>query len=256
VDDNNEVIASGQRGSRLAHSAAVEPTCGSMKPMSEESLQSGIAERLVQATVTLLAEQGPSAIKARTVAARAGMSTMVVYSHFGGIPELLNAVVDHGFGEIEQAFAQVPISDDPVQALFSMALAARDLAQANPHLYDAMFGLSTRATYRPAPERGARRSGHSPAFKAAFAHLTDACARLAASGRVVVNNPEAVAGALWSFVHGYITLELANHFSEFEDPVTQVLVPMGVTFAVGLGDDADRARASHERALALTRHRR
>ncbi len=61
--------------------------------------------RLVQATVKLLAEQGPSAIKARTIAAEAGMSTMVVYHHFGGIPELVGAVIDHGFLEIESAFA-------------------------------------------------------------------------------------------------------------------------------------------------------
>jgi len=216
--------------------------------MSEEPMSSAIPERLVRATIALLAEQGPAAIKARTVAAEAGMSTMVVYSHFGGVPELINAVVDHGFGEIERAFSQVPVTDDPVADLFCMALIARETARANPHLYDAMFGLSTRATYRPT-DKDRHRSGHSPAFRAAYAHVTDACARLAESGRVRVEDPVAVAGALWSYVHGYITLELANHFTEFEDPLAQVLVPMGVTFSVGLGDDPERARASHEVAL-------
>jgi AcrR family transcriptional regulator len=223
--------------------------------MSEEPMPDGIPERLVRAAITLLAEKGPSAIKARTVAAQAGMSTMVVYSHFGGIPELVSAVVDYGFNEIERAFAQIPITEDPVADLFTMALGTREIARANPHLYDAMFGLSTRATYRPTSDKDVRRSGHSPAFKAAYAHIAHACARLAASGRVEVNNPDAVAAALWSFVHGYITLELADHFAEFEDPVAQVLVPMGVTFAVGLGDDPDQARASHDEALALSRQR-
>lgn len=223
-----------------------------MGVMSEEPETSSTAERLVQATISLLAEHGPSAIKARTVAAEAGMSTMVVYSHHGGIPELINAAVDHGFAAIEQTFANTPVTDDPVTDLFAMALATRDLARANPHLYDAMFGLSSRATYRPTQAgKDVRRSGHSPAFKAAFAHITDACARLAASGRVEVNDVDALAGALWSFVHGYITLELADHFTDFEDPVAQVLVPMGVTFVIGLGDDPERARASHEAALAL-----
>lgn len=54
-------------------------------------------ERLVRAAIGLLAEQGPSAVKARTVASASGLSTMVVYSHFGGIPELMGAVADHGF---------------------------------------------------------------------------------------------------------------------------------------------------------------
>ena len=55
-----------------------------------------------------------------------------------------------------------------------------------------------------------------------------------------------VAAALWSFVHGYITLELAEHFVEFDDPVRNVLLPMGVTFSVGLGDSSERAQASHD----------
>jgi len=39
------------------------------------------------------------------------------------------------------------------------------------------------------------------------------------SGRVRQQEPEAVAAQLWSFVHGCITLELADHFVEFDDPV-------------------------------------
>ena len=56
---------------------------------------------------------------------------------------------------------------------------------------------------------------------------------------------------LWSFVHGYISLELAEHFVEVDDPVAQVLVPMGVNLAVGLGDERERAEASHEAAARL-----
>ena len=224
--------------------------------MSEEPTPDGVPERLVQATIKLLAEQGPSAIKARAVAAEAGMSTMVVYSHFGGIPELIRAVGDHGFSEMERAFSEVPVTEDPIADLFSMALTTREIARANPHLYDLMFGLSTRATYRPTPDKDLRRSGHSPTFQAAYVHLSDACSRLVESGRVGGLDPKVVAAAVWSFVHGYITLELGDHFAEFDDPVAQVMLPMGVTFSVGLGDDPERARASHEAALELSRRGR
>jgi AcrR family transcriptional regulator len=208
-------------------------------------------ERLVQAAIGLLAEQGPSAVKARTVASASGLSTMVVYSHFGGIPELMSAVADHGFKELGAAFGRVPVTEDPIADLFAMALTCRRQARENPHLYDLMFGLSTRATYRPLPDTDRRLSGHSPAFRKAHAHVTAACERLLRSGRVERQGPEAIAAQLWSYVHGYITLELAEHFAEFDDAVTQVLLPMGVTFAVGLGDERERAEASHETGARL-----
>jgi len=220
--------------------------------MPKEPTPDGVPERLVQATIKLLAEQGPSAIKARTVASEAGMSTMVVYSHFGGIPELIRAVADHGFSQLERAFSEVPITDDPIADLFSMALTTREIARGNPYLYDLMFGLSTRATYRPTPDKDVRRSGHSPAFQAAYVHLIDACSRLVDSGRVERLDPKVVAAGLWSFVHGYITLELGDHFAEFDDPVAQVMLPMGVTFSVGLGDEPEQARASHDAVLELS----
>ncbi|MFE1835303.1 TetR/AcrR family transcriptional regulator [Streptomyces sviceus] len=208
-------------------------------------------ERLVRAAVGLLAEQGPSAIKARTVASASGLSTMVVYGHFGGIPELMRAVADHGFRELGAAFAQVPVTDDPIADLFAMALTCRRVAHENPHLYDLMFGLSTRATYRPLSDADLRLSGHSPAFQDAHVHITAACQRLVASGRAQRQEPEVMAAQLWSLVHGYITLELAEHFGEFEDPVTQVLLPMGVNFSVGLGDEREQAEASHEAGVRL-----
>ncbi|MFF2510282.1 TetR/AcrR family transcriptional regulator [Streptomyces sp. NPDC058086] len=200
----------------------------------------------MRAAISLLAEQGPSAVKARTVASASGLSTMVVYSHFGGIPELMRAVVDHGFKELGTAFAQVPVTEDPIADLFAMALSCRRVARENPHLYDLMFGLSTRATYRPLSDADLRLSGRSPAFRDAHAHVTAACERLVHSGRVERQEPEVIAAQLWSLVHGYITLELAEHFIEFDDAVMQVLLPMGVNFSVGLGDRRERAGASHE----------
>ena len=177
----------------------------------------GTRDRLIEATVTLLATEGPSAIKARTVAAEAGMSTMVVYNYFGGVPELVEAVVDYGFTEIRDTFSRQPMTDDPVSDLFSLALSTVAFARSNPHLYDALFGLSTRATYRP-PTGDVRRAGHSPAFQAAYAHLVTACGRLAESGRMTIDSPNTVASSVWSVIHGYITLELAEHFIEFSDP--------------------------------------
>lgn len=207
-----------------------------------------VPERLVNATIKLLREQGPSAIKARAVAAECGLSSMVVYSHFGGIAELVSAVVGAGFKEFDREFSAIPVTDDPVTDLFAMALVVRELARENPHLYDLMFGLSTRATYRPPSGTDGLLSGRSPEFRQAFAHIVDACERLVESGRVHAAEPKTIAAQLWSFVHGYVTLELAEHFGDFADPLTEVFLPTGVNICVGLGDTPERARASHEAA--------
>jgi len=106
--------------------------------MAEVSV-SEAPERLIQATIRLFAEQGPSAIKARTVASAAGLSTMVLYSHFGGIPELVRAVIAYGFNALDSAFGEVPVTDDPITDLATLGLTCREVARANPHLYDLML---------------------------------------------------------------------------------------------------------------------
>jgi AcrR family transcriptional regulator len=65
----------------------------------------------------------------------AGLSTMVVYHHFGGIPELTRAVVDHGFKELDDALSQLPVTEDPITDLAVEALTCRRVARENPHLY-------------------------------------------------------------------------------------------------------------------------
>src|SRR5262249_19002386 len=152
----------------------------------------------------------------------AQVSTMAVYYHLGGVPELLQAVVDKGFRDLSRAFVAAPASDDPVTALFTMALATRKFAQDNPHRYDLMFGLSTRGSYRPQKSPNSGISGRSEEFKAAFAQLVLSCARLVRSGRIRSGeDPEVVASQLWSAVHGFVTLELGDHFNQFPDPVRQ-----------------------------------
>lgn len=216
--------------------------------MSQDSTLEGVPERLVQAAMGLLAELGPSAIKARTVASAAGLSTMAVYHHFGGIPELTGAVVNRGFNDLDRAFSQVSPTDDPIADLAVHALVCRRVASQNPHLYDLMFGLSTRGSYRPLQDCRPGGNGQSPAFRSAYDHVAKACERIVKTGRVKQQDPDAIAAQLWSFVHGFITLELAETFVGFDDPVRQVLLPLGVNVSVGLGDTRERAQASHETA--------
>jgi AcrR family transcriptional regulator len=204
-----------------------------------------IRARFVDATIRLLATNGPSEVKARSVAGEAGLSTMGVYTYFGGVPELLQAVADEGFRRMATAFKSVAATDDSLADLCAMSLTYRDVARHNPHLYDLMFGLSIHGRYSlswgtaaPAP------GGHSSAFDAVNSLLVKACARLVDEGHVQRIDPTHIAMQLWSAVHGFVMLELANQFTELTDPVSEILVPMCTNLIVGLGATREKVEAS------------
>ena len=56
-------------------------------------MSSSPRERLVEAGTRLLERDGPEALQARKVAAEIGASTMAVYTHFGGMNGLLEAII-------------------------------------------------------------------------------------------------------------------------------------------------------------------
>lgn len=206
--------------------------------------------RLVEAAIRLLAKNGPSEVKARSVSAEAGLSTMGVYTHFGGVPELLQAVADEGFVRLAAVFGKLPITDNPMVDLSTMALACRDFARSSPHLYDLMFGLSIQGRYSPARGDVAPvLSGQSPEFKLANAHFVRGCGRLVEARCVESTAPEFIAVQMWSAEHGFILLELAGHFAEIADPAAEILLPMCVNLVVALG--AKRALAEIAAATAL-----
>jgi AcrR family transcriptional regulator len=201
--------------------------------------------RLVEATIRLLARSGPSEVKARSVATEAKLSTMGVYTYFGGVPELLQAVADEGFMRQAVVFGRLPRSEDPMADLCAMALACHDFARRNPHLYDLMFGLSIHGRY--SPSRGTAEpilSGQSASFRAAYAFLLHGCARLVDAKCVRKADPDLIALQFWSALHGFIMLDLAGHFAHVLAPAADVLAPMCVNMVVGLGAKRDKAEAS------------
>lgn len=211
---------------------------------TENSRLPGARDRLIDAAIAILSTDGPGEIKARRLAAAADMSTMMVYSTFGGIPGLMGAVRERGFADLEKIFEQIAYMDDPVASLFAHALACREFARGNAHLYDLMFGLSVRSTYRPVAEP-TNLSGKSPAFAEANAHVTALVLRLISAQPGITETATSLAAQLWSFVHGFVSLELAGHFTDVADPVSEVFIPMGVKFVAALGGSVESAWISH-----------
>ena len=222
--------------------------------MAKNSPVTDLRSKLIDTAIKLLAEQGPAALQARALSREANVSTMAVYSTFGGMPELLGAVIDHGFRELAAAFDAAPKTGDPATDIFILALTHRVVARRNPHLYDLMFGLSTRGAYRAIElDSPAVSEARSAAYQATYTHLIEASGRLVEAGRVRPDRPVVIAAQLWSFVHGFISLELAGHLAQINDSVETVLFQMGINMVVGLGDTPERARKSILAAVDATK---
>jgi AcrR family transcriptional regulator len=203
-----------------------------MQPVPETSpgsdpavAESSPRQRLIEAAARLLGEDGPSALSTRRLARETETSTMAVYTHFGGMPALVGAVVAEGFARLEQRVAAVPLTDDPLADLRAVAAAYRDNARDNPHLYAVMFGSVPLGLELTQKQRDVGR----PAFE----QLVAAVARVGDAGHLR-DEPAAAAAQFWSALHGYVMLEHAGFHHVVDDPEGAVLWPMLDNLMVGL----------------------
>ncbi|MEV0392890.1 TetR/AcrR family transcriptional regulator [Polymorphospora rubra] len=94
---------------------------------------------------TLLIERAAQMLRARepislrSLVAGTGVSTMAVYTYFGGMDGLWQAVRQEGFTRLAARLATVPLTTDPVRDLAALGAAYTSNALANPDLYRVMF---------------------------------------------------------------------------------------------------------------------
>ncbi|MEO8815443.1 MAG: TetR/AcrR family transcriptional regulator [Mycobacterium sp.] len=199
-------------------------------------------DRLIEAGTRLLDSDGPESLQARKVAAEIGASTMAVYTHFGGMNGLLEAIVAAAFERFGAALAAVPPTDDPMADFFMMGYAYREFALTSPQRYRLMFGLASPQLFRgPTTEM--------PVATAAFNQLATAVQRIVASGRIRADDDVVdLAGRAWSMIHGIVLLEIVGALGHDDHALTHILGPMTVDLFVGMGDARQNAEGSLRRA--------
>lgn len=205
-------------------------------------MDSNPRDRLIEAGARLLDSEGPEALQARKVAAEIGASTMAVYTHFGGMNGLLEAIISAAFERFGAALAAAPKTDDPMADFFVMGQAYRQFALASPQRYRLMFGLAAPQKFH-VPE--------TPVATAAFDQLVTAVQRIIATGRIRVDDTAALAGRIWSMIHGVVLLEIVGTFEQDGRALTQILSPMTIDMFVGMGDSRENAERSLRRAGAI-----
>lgn len=226
--------------------------------MTSSPTQRSIRDELLSAAVGLLNEDGPDALQTRKVAGTAGTSTMAVYTHFGGMRELIAAVAEEGLRQFAAALT-VPQTDDPVADLMAVGAAYRRYAIERPHMYRLMFG-STSAHGIKAPTGNVLTLtlAEIEQQESSFAHLVSAVHRSMLAGRITVSAADddaavvATAAQFWALIHGFVMLELAGFYGDDGSALLPVLSAMTTNLLVALGDSPDRIVRSRQ-ALSAAR---
>ena len=212
--------------------------------MSPRRADPEISTALVDAAARLLAEEGPAALSTRRLAAAVGTSTMAVYTHFGGMDDLVRAMVREGFARLHDRMARVRATDDPVADVITLGHAYRDNALEYPHLYSVMFGGSALGGFALTDDD--RQHGRYTLLV-----LVDAVARAMAAGRFRTEDTQLVAQQMWIALHGLVTLDLGGYLVPPYDAETCVDAQLRALM-LGAGDGVDPA----ERSMARARRRR
>lgn len=213
---------------------------------------SDVREQLVEAGMRVLERDGLSALSARKLAAESGTSTMAVYTHFGGMTGLIDAMAGEAFARFTHALTDIEETDDPVADYLVMGVHYREFALANPQRYQMMFGTSADSLDRHHADLTVTGNASDRAeFAVSFEALLGVVRRMTAAGRIRNDGESAIAGRLWSLVHGAVLLEIAGFFGHEGHGVTEILAPITVDVLVGMGDDRERTNLSL--AAAVTR---
>jgi AcrR family transcriptional regulator len=204
--------------------------------MSPRHADPGLPAALIETAARLLAEEGPGALSTRRLAAEAGTSTMAVYTYFGGMDDLVRAMVREGFTMLNDRMSAVAETEDPASDVAALGLAYRRNALDHRHLYGVMFGGSSLAGFRLTDDD--RQHG-----RYTLEILVKAVARCMAAGRFSAGDAELVAHQMWIATHGLVTLELGGYLPEPYDADTCFDAQIR-SLLIAAGDDIPAATQS------------
>jgi AcrR family transcriptional regulator len=151
---------------------------------------------IVSAARALVEKEGADALSMQLVADAVGVRAPSLYKRFPNRDALLESVALDVFGDLEATLTSAARGRSPVADLAAMARAYRAFARRSPRLYSLLF-----ATNPPDAESATR--ARAVAAEPALRQL----AQLVDEARVLP-----AARFLTSFLHGFVSMELAGAF--------------------------------------------
>jgi AcrR family transcriptional regulator len=171
-------------------------------------------------------------ITLRSLVAGTGVSTMAVYTWFGGMDGMWKALRQEGFTRLADRLAAVTMSADPVRDLTALVAAYLGNALDHPDLYRVMFD----ATYELEDAEAADQT---------LEYLVQAAGRGREAGRFrPATVPLELAIQSWVIGHGLVSLVTPGPLPR---ETLAHGVPMLTALFVGTGDEPERCRRSVQR---------
>ena len=163
-----------------------------------------LREQILAAASRLLVETGDEdAVSIRAVAEAVGVTPPSIYLHFADKTELVFAVCERYFDELDRMSESAAAgSDDPVESLILRGRAYIRFGLENPEPYRVIF--MRKPTDTPQPWQYEKIVSSS-----AFGHLLQAVTAAIDSGRLE-GDPMLVSISLWSAVHGITSLLISK----------------------------------------------
>ena len=159
-----------------------------------------VGSMLLKSASDLLAAEGPGALTVRRIANDAGVSTMNVYSRFGGKDGVVEHLFVEGFRLLGEGMHSLVDSDDPLADIVTCGISYRRFAIDNPTLYSVMFD-------RVVPD-------FVPSIEAqvlagsTLGLLAERIERAMSAGALRTADPLSTAALVWATCHGVVSLEL------------------------------------------------
>ncbi|WP_280242749.1 TetR/AcrR family transcriptional regulator [Nocardia abscessus] len=197
-----------------------------------------IRNQLIERAAHMLRTREP--VTLRSVVAGTGLSTMAVYTYFGGMDGLWQAMRQEGFTRLAAELNSVTPTTDPVRDLAALGAAYLSNALANPDLYRVMFDAGFEL--------------EDPAAADETLHcLVRAVERAKDIGRFRPDvDPLALATQSWTIGHGLVSLvasgPLPRHALDYGAPMLTALF-------TSCGDDPDTCSRSVELGWRPNPHR-
>lgn len=169
----------------------------------KEREREDLRRRVIVAATELFQEEGYAAVSMRKIAKKVEYSVGTLYLYYRDKDELFLAVQEAAFRTAFTFIQQLPETGDPLARLRGMGENYVRFGISNPGLYRLMFMMER--PMQALPESHGWESGIN--LHGLLTNLVQQCID---AGRIKSDDPHRLSFALWSFVHGMTSLQIAH----------------------------------------------